>query len=397
MTLSVCTLNGIEVLRATVVLPKWGIWTADLVVANSIDSASPLSGAATVVLEDLTLTGTIVDGGIFAGRGHYKIVGGAGGWRKVPAAKSYRGEAGVKASSIVIDAAKEVGETVAPIIPSDDYRVGPAFMRPPKYEAARILDLVAPANWYVDEGGTTHVGVRAGSSYGGTYRLLESQPDQLRLLLAPDALVGLVPGASVEGVTVATVRHEYTEEGLRSHVWGERGATKGDRFWQSLERLVRAITAPTLYHGVYEYRVTGGSGGYLDLSPQNRSLGLPTLRNVPVRVGAMGARGTPASDAGVLVGFVNGDPSRPFVHSFEGEWGSASVPTESDIFAQVVKIGDTAAQALALASGVSDLQTAIASSWTPVANDGGAALKTVLTAPGAWCSRNYATQKAKGT
>ena len=357
--ISVCTLNGAEALRATVILPKWGIWTADVQLANQPDDATPLAGAATIVLEDLTLSGTIVAGGHFGGRGWYKVVGGAAGWRKVPSALSYRGEAGVKASAIVTDAARELGETVASFA---DFRVGPAFIRPPLFEGARILDLVAKENWYVDESGVTHIGVRASSSYAGTYRLLESQPDQARLLLAPDTLVGLVPGASLEGITVATVRHEYTEEGLRSHVWGERGKTKGDRFWQALASLVRSLLAPTFYHGVYEYRISTGSGGYYDLSPQNRSLGLPTLKNVPVRVGAMGARGTPAANAGALVGFINGDPSRPFVHSFEGEWSSASVPTLSEIFANQVKLGDATAVALArsdkVANELAALQTA---------------------------------------
>jgi hypothetical protein len=380
-----------------VILPKWGIWTADVQIANQPDDATPLSGAATIVLEDLTLTGTIVQGGQFGGRGWYKVVGGAGGWRKVPKPQSYRGEAGVKASAIAGDAARELGETMATFT---DFRVGPSFVRPPLYEAARILDLIAKENWYVDESGVTHIGVRASSSYAGTYRLLDSQPDQGRLLLSPDTLVGLVPGASVEGVTVATVRHEYTEEGLRSHVWAERGASKGDRFWQALASLVRSLLAPIFYHGVYEYRIRTGSGGYYDLDPQNRSIGLPTLKNVPVRVGAMGARGTPAANAGALVGFINGDPSRPFVHSFEGEWASASVPTESDIFAGTVKLGDANAAALAVGQTLGDTLTQLLSATPSAQETGLAAFQTQMGTKG-YTALNAMTKskttKAEGT
>ncbi len=64
-----------------------------------------------------------------------------------------------------------------------------------------------------------------------------------------------------------------------------------------------------------------------------------------------------------------------------------------EITGGTVKIGDGSAVFLAKASAISDLQTAI-NGWTPVANDGGAALKTALTT---WISTSYGTTKAKGT
>jgi phage gp45-like len=59
-----------------------------------------------------------------------------------------------------------------------------------------------------------------------------------------------------------------------------------------------------------------------------------------------------------------------------------------------VKIGDSAAAALAKAAAISDLQTAI-NGWVPVPNDGGAALKAALVT---WLANTtYSTTKAKGT
>lgn len=357
MSASVCTLNGEHALRATVILPRWGVWTADVQLANETDAQSALSGAAKIELEDLTLTGTIQPGGNWGNLGWYKVVGGAAGWAKPLKPNSYRAEAGVKASTVLDDAAREVGETLAGFT---DWRVGPAFVRPPKETAARVLDLLAPEGWYVDEAGVTHIGVRAPSTYDGTHRLLESRPDQRRLMLACDTLVGLVPGATVEGLEAATVRHEYSEDELRSHVWGTMGAAPSDRLWQSFSRFIRTLIAPTKFHALYEYRVTKVSGGFLDVWPQVASLGMPRLINVPVRVGAMGARGTPTVNAGVLVGFINGDPSRPFVHSFDGEWADpTSVPTESNIFAQLVRLGDATATLLARADKTDSWMTEI--------------------------------------
>jgi len=42
---------------------------------------------------------------------------------------------------------------------------------------------------------------------------------------------------------------------------------------------------------------------------------------------------------GCLVGFINADPSRPFVHSFEGQWGGAAVPPLSALYGDIVELG----------------------------------------------------------
>lgn len=343
MTGALCTLNGQAALRATVVIPRTRIWTAEIEAANLLD----ISGAVTIGLADIELKGTIIDGGPYATRGWYRIVGGAGGWRRALAPKSYRSAAGVKLSTVVGDAATEVGETMAAFT---DSRVGPAYVRPPSLEgdklsveAARVLDALASENWYVDIDGSTHIGVRAAAAFKPNYRLLDKRPDARRAMIASDTLVGLVPGATLEGLEAATIRHELTSSTLRTHVYGTMGKSVMDRAWRSIARIVRAETIPFLYSGQFEYQVIDGSGGYLDVRPVNASLGLPTLGNVPVRVGVMGARGTPASSTTVYVAFTNMDPTRPFICSFEGETGADSVPTQSDIFADAMKLGDAGA------------------------------------------------------
>lgn len=343
MTNATCTLNGQPAMRATVVLPRWGVWTADVQVSNMLD----VSGAVTIALADLELKGTVVDGGPYATRGWYRIVGGAGGWRKALKPLPYRSEAGVKMSTIFADAAKEVGETLGTF---KDRRVGPAFMRAPSLagdgmsvEAARVLDEFAPEAWYVDLDGTTQIGVRAAKKFTTEYRLLEKRPELRRALIASDTLADLVPGAQLEGLEAATIRHELTEQSLRTHVYGVMGKTASDRAWHSLARIVRALTVPLFYTGRFEYQVDGGSGGYLDLRPVNRSLGLPPLGNVPMRVGIMGGRGTPAKGSTVLVGFINFDPTRPYCESYVGETGADSVPTECNVYADSMKFGDAGA------------------------------------------------------
>lgn len=343
MSGALCTINGQAALRATVVIPRSRIWTAEIEAANMLD----ISGPVTIELSDIELKGTIVEGGPYATRGWYRVVGGFGGWRKALAPKAYASAAGVKLSTIVKDAAGEVGENVAAFT---DRRVGPAYVRPPSLEgdklsveAARVLDALAPENWYVDLDGSTHIGARAAADFKPIYRLLDKVPSSRRIMIASDTLVGLVPGAKLEGLEAATVRHELTSSTLRTHVYGTMGKSVMDRAWRSLARIIRAETLQYLYAGTFEYQVIDGSGGYLDVRPVNASLGLPTLGNVPVRVGMMGARGTPASSSTVYVAFVNLDPTRPYIDSFEGESGADSVPSESNVFADSMKLGDAGA------------------------------------------------------
>lgn len=350
--MSQATLNGKTALAATLTFPAAGVWHADVEVGNGEALSSALGSpmGAKLVFADLSLTGTILPkGGAYDGRGWFRVVGGANGWGQVVAEKGYRSAAGVKASTVLTDVARDAGERIGSFT---DFRVGGWYTRV-KGEARDVIEDVAKGAWYVDELGTTQIGARPVQTWSGTHRLLAARPDRNWVNIAADTLAGLVPGAQVEGLTAATVRHELDGTKLHTTIWGTDGATPTDRFLQRFAAMVRAIMRPTFFHGVYEFRVTGGSGGYLNLRPVKKSIGLPPLNNVPVRVGTYGARGTPTNNVSALVGFINGDPSEPFVHSFAGEWaGASSVPTESDIFAQLVKIGDASATALSLASKV---------------------------------------------
>jgi hypothetical protein len=352
--MSEVTLQGKAALAATIIFPAAGVWHADVEVANSEALADVIGQPmqASLQVSDVMLTGTILPkGGVYDGRGWFRVVGGANGWGTVVAAKGYRSGAGVKASTVLADVARDAGEQLGPFT---DTRIGGWFARA-NAEARDVIEYVTGGAWYVDETGKTQLGARPTQTWSGSHRLLDARPDRNWVRIAADTLVGLVPGAQLEGLTAATVRHELEGDKLHSTIWGTDGATPGDRLLQRIIAIIRATMRPTFFHGLYQFRITGGSGGYLNLQPMKKSIGLPSLNNVPVRVGSYGARGTPTTSSTALVGFMNGDPSLPFVHSFDGEWaGSPSVAQESDIFATIVKLGDATATALASANKVAN-------------------------------------------
>lgn len=316
--MSTGTLNGQVIERAAITLPRWGVWTADVQLA----SGAAQSGAATIEIAGLTLQGTILpdQGGVYAERGFYRVVGGAGGWRSTVGPKAYRNASGVKLSTVVRDAARDAGETLATFT---DRVVGPAFVRP-EGEAARPLDLLVPQGWHVGEDGVTRLSVRAAAAYQEPYQVMNRRPDRAAITIAAESLAGLVPGATLDGVEAASVRHELSPAGLRTHIAAHVDGL-GDRLLGAFRRVVDAVTRRAFYLGQYEYRVTGTTGGYCDLAPVARSLGLPNVANVAMRSGVPGCFGAPAVGTVALVAFINGDPTRPFVCGFDG-----TVPTDVD-------------------------------------------------------------------
>ncbi len=328
------SLGGLGVERASLVVPSWGIWTADVQVA----SGDLLAGPTTLELGGVEWAGTIVSGGVYRERGWYRVVGGSGGWRNTIPALSYRNEAGVKLSQVLGAAARAAGEELATFT---DRRIGPAY-ECPIAEASRSLDLLSREAWYVDEDGVTHLGARAESEFTGSYTIDSNNPSRGLLTIAAEDITGLAPGATIEGVTVASVRHEHTPDKIRSHVWSTQESL-GDRLGTAFRMLVGAFTRSTFYHGRYEYRVETASGTHLDLRPARSSVGLPSLANVPMRAGSPGATGTPAIGSSCEVQFLDGDPTRPVVVGFD-----STEPTSATITAAgSVNVGDGADHAIA--------------------------------------------------
>lgn len=313
------TVNGLPLLRATVILPKTGIWTADI----QVQSGEQLSGEVVIVLAGLELRGTVEVGGPYRERGWYRVAAGALTWRNELEARAYRSEAGVKLSTVLADVAREADEDIQEDIATT--RLGPAFVR---FEdaAARTLDLTNPSGWYVDELGFTRAGVRPAVPYTLEYRVLDKRPDERRLLIAAEDITGLVPGAVLEGMEAATVRHELTPDSIRSHVYGDVGY--GDRGLGAFKAMVEAVMYRTKYHRACEYRVVAATNTHVDVVPVRASQGFPDLKNVEMWCGSPGAAGTPAEGSRCVVQFLDGEPFRPFVSHFEGPSGDGFEPDE---------------------------------------------------------------------
>lgn len=322
--MSLATFGGLPVLTCRVQIPAYGLRWAEVECASD----QVLTGAQTLVIDDLSLQGTILSGGTYQTRTRYRVVAGGGGWGQSVPARSYASDAGVKLAIVLRDVAAAVGETMGTVDPT--ISIGPAYVRPAG-PASQVLQQLSPQSWYVDEAGVTQIGRRPAAPFTGPLQVMIAAAEQARYEVAPsDGQVSpLLPGVqlTINGVTIEAVdvEHEIDGDGtLRSTLWA-RGIADTSRLSEALRRIVQSFTAGSKFCAPWEYRVVQVVGDRLNLQATRASSGMPDLQNVRIRPGVSGVKSHPPLGSLVEVHFVNGDPSQPRVCGFDDQDGAGAV------------------------------------------------------------------------
>ena len=301
--MSLAAINGNAVARARVQVSAWGAWWAELALPDAVE----LSGAVTIAFADLTLKGTIVSGGAANGNAGYRVVGGAGGWGKQVDAAGYADDAGVSLATVVGDAARAVGETLAGVPAT---RLGPGFARSSTAPASAVLNAVAPRAWRVDFDGVTRFGPRPITTYTGSAARTRRDPLNAIVELATETIGNLVPGVIVDSAQPATdVEYILDENRLTVRVYAGR---KSSRRLDALSSMIEALYPSLRWAGVFEFRVVLQTGERFALQPVRVATGLPDLHNVAMR-GPAGGRADVQPGELCLVAFVDRDSSRPVI------------------------------------------------------------------------------------
>ena len=346
--MSTATLSGQRATHARLTIPAYGLGWADV----TVDGEITLSGSAELKIADLTCAMTIMSGGPAKGRSYYRAALGAGGWGRTIAANSYSNDAGVKTSTVLVDAATACGETLdATTLPAT--RVGSSYVREAG-PASQALQLLSPGAWYVGEDGITRLGKRAATTYTGHGQLGVIDLSRGTVTIAAEEIVTLLPGITVEGLEALDIVHEVAPDaGLRTTLYGA-GIASTSRRLEAYRRIIDALFPALKYANMYEYRVVTQEGERLNLQPVRVSTGMPDLRRVFVRPGVAGCRADVALGSRVLVAFANGDPAAPVVLAFEDAEGGGFAPTRLDLVGEddsavsainaagrVIRYGDT--------------------------------------------------------
>lgn len=309
--MATATLNSNSILTASVSVPAWGAWYAEVTLDAEVTLAP--GAAATLVISDATFVGAVLSGGAWKGRSMYRVVGGRGKWGDNVPKRGYADDAGVKTADVLRDAAGDAGENLEEAsLPGT--RIAAAWVREAG-QARQTLELVAPRGWYIGEDGITRIGARTPTTYNGTAPRERTDLARGIIVLASDTIAVLRPGITVDGVVAIDVQHEVSKKGVRTTIYG-KGLAESGRL-AAMQDLIRALFPRLDYMAPVEYRVESLAGKRLMLQPVRASSGKPDLARVPVRPGISGARCEPDLGSRVLVSFTEGDPARPSVTSFE--------------------------------------------------------------------------------
>lgn len=315
--MSTASLNGVSCTAMRLQVPAWGAWWADVALSEELD----LSGNLEFELAGTALVGSLAFGGSADGVAAARIVGGGGGWGKVIPEKSYNNDLGVKASTVVGDAAGTAGETMGTV--DTTIRRGPHYARA-EGPASSVLNILHPQNWYVDFDGITHIGRRPTVEYEGDAPRTRVAPASEVIDLAVDSLDGLLPGVVVDGRKPATdVQFTLDNKRLTASIYAAGVLPKR---LEAYRRIYDALDPRRMYRGCYDFRVVSQSGEKLNLQPVRVATGLGDLANVPIRPGMAGLRAMVTPGSVVSVSFADADPSRPFVSSHEEQGGPGWMP-----------------------------------------------------------------------
>jgi len=316
---SFATLNGVPVVSGSIAVPLVGMWTADLAIAT--DAAE--TGAATIVVGNLTLKGTIFRADTFAGQTRARVIGGAGGWRKTLPAKPYGSPGGVTLAMVLQDAAKECGETVNV---SGSNTVGQFYVRP-KDLASFTLRTFCPS-WYVDVNGVTQTTAWPTTTVGTPFTPTDQRPDEGLIEIATEDYAAWLPGAQF---TADTLDGQYRCFGC-VYVFKTDGVARvqvltspdADRLLGPLHSIIDQRMSGARFFGRYRYTILTADSKTVDCTPIELDLGLPGLQAVPLNSDSISTY-TPPVGGECHVMFLDGSPTLPVIVWTEGQPTMASL------------------------------------------------------------------------
>lgn len=313
------TVNDVQAVEARVSFPRVGAWTADAVLVDAVSlGAASIVLAASVSETPVKLKGTIIRGDTIDGVTRVRIVGGAGGLGTLLQAQGYFQ---ISAGVVLKDALRGAGEALsATADPGTLAAVLPAWTRAQGAAGASVQALaeLAGVAWRVMQDGTIWIGPETWPVSSPDYQLLGKKPELgvWDVFMDPPALL---PGTTFAGAKVAYVEHYLAERQLRTQVTFEDDAQLGqlERGKGWLARFFRQLVGRKLDHlALYPAVAVSQNGdGTLELVMDNARIG--QLSRVPIRYGVPGVTAQVAPGARVLLGYAEGNPSKPIATLWE--------------------------------------------------------------------------------
>jgi len=221
--MALASVNGIDVVSATIRMPLVGAWSADAVV----DSAAGVTGACTLALDGgLTLVGFAARAGVFLETSYVRITGGAAGGLAKPArVQHYRG---TTVRGILGELMRTSGETLSstadPAILALQLVAWTQQRQTVRQALSSLVEdrrLGAGVSWRVLPDGTIWIGTETWPDAGLTaptdYQEIVELPSEGWVDLGSE-VPRIGPGVSLEGRRIGYVEHHLAET-VRSRAW----------------------------------------------------------------------------------------------------------------------------------------------------------------------------------
>ena len=315
------SLAGYRVVSGSIEIPAYGLWAADVVMADD----SPLPSSAPLVLGDLTLQSFAYRTYAYAGTRRSRLVGGFGGWMQTVQPQEWVNPPGLSLSLVLKDLAALVGEKVNV---ATDQIFGSFFFR--RLGAAkRVLDRLVGSTWWIDTSGVVQVGAtRSALPISTGFTVNDYDGSTGRAVISTENPSDWMPGrtwsspAVTTTQTISSVRHAIVDGTLRTEVLAV-GPESADRMIGPLRELVEDLAPDATYYGSWEYAVQSTDGINTSCKPTATAVlaapfPLPThVTGVVMRPGLPGCKVKPAIGSLCYVTFANGDPSRPMIVSYD--------------------------------------------------------------------------------
>jgi hypothetical protein len=339
MTTLLASVNDRRVTRLSVRVPWCGTWTAEVDFDESIPS-DKLAGQARVQIGHLTLLGTLdpLLTGTYLAQSKAFVVGGAGGWARTVARKTYHDDGlGIKARTVIEDIARDAGETLGACAPARE-RLGSDWERREGAASSALVLAAGSVPWFVGYDGVTQVGRRA-TADAGTCEILDVDPRFRTVEIAAEDPSAVMVGSILRGrlakpMTVRELVIDVADGRVRLLAWGADGGldtyVERSRLLRDLQAVARAAMPELPYSRIYRYRVVKANPGdhRWELQAVSKAQRLPDIAPASVHPGIAGAVAKLSPGAVVLVQFVEADPSMPVITHFEAADGAGFVPIE---------------------------------------------------------------------
>lgn len=317
------TINGVSVIRGTIDMELVGVWIADLEIDQPDGTGFGAGTKVTIKTGSISLVGTVVPNrtGDFLDAVHVRVFGGGAGMAKQATARAFvQPGAFVRdvVNALVTNGGETLSSTADPTFLATNLTAWSIEQGTVTQGLRALLDIKAPTfNWRILSDGTLWMGTETWPAASGTFDILTQDPKENSYELGVETPF-IVPGQSLSGVgNVNCVVHTIDHSKIRSHVLvdipGEERGIRGD---------VAGIVAQEMSHidylGLYECKVVTQSADLttVDIQPSNAKFA--GLQRVPLRLGLPGVTAQFAPGAKVLLGWMEGDPSKPYAALFAG-------------------------------------------------------------------------------